>query len=87
MKFTVVWKPTAADKLADLWTVGPDRAAITQAANLIDRLLQNDPLRQGEERGDDTRILIEAPLAVYYSVSQADCLVTVHAAWRWSAAP
>jgi hypothetical protein len=84
MKYTVVWLPSALTRLADLWNDGPDRAAITQAANRIDRSLLFDPLHHGEARADNLRIMIEAPLAIYFTVSEPDCLVTVRAVWRWS---
>ncbi len=48
MKYTVVWLPSALTMLAELWNDGPDRAAITQAANRIDRNLLVDPLHYGE---------------------------------------
>jgi hypothetical protein len=86
MKYTVAWLPSALKKLAELWNEGPDRPAITQAANRIDRHLLFDPLHHGEARADNLRIMVETPLAVYFTVSEPDCLVTVHAVWRWSEA-
>jgi hypothetical protein len=59
MKYTVVWLPSALTMLAELWNDGPDRAAITQAANRIDRNLLVDPLHYGEARADNLRIIIE----------------------------
>ena len=84
MKYTVVWQPAALGKLAELWNAGPDRADITAAANAIDRLLGRDASTQGEAREGNTRILICAPLAVYFQVQEADRLVSVYAIWRWS---
>jgi hypothetical protein len=62
----------------------PDRAAIAAAANRIDRLLLQDASSQGEARAGDTRILICAPLAVYFRVQEGDCLVSVFDVWRWT---
>jgi hypothetical protein len=81
MKWTVTWLPTAIAALADLWTNAPDRAAIARAANRMDTTLKVAPLTAGEARADNSRILIEYPLAVKYDVSPADCLVTVWAVW------
>lgn len=83
MKWTVVWLPKALDDLAELWNGGPDRTAVRDAADRIDWLLRRDPLNQGEARDDGVRILIEAPLAVYFTVSVPDRLVSVFAVWRW----
>jgi hypothetical protein len=85
MKYTVVWEPAAERKLAELWNAGPDRADITMAADAIDRVLGRDASTQGEARDGNTRILIRSPLAVYFEVREADCLVSVYAVWRWSA--
>jgi hypothetical protein len=52
----------------------------------MDRLLHSDPFHQGEARDNDVRILIETPLAIYFTVSEQDCMVTVSAVWRWVAA-
>lgn len=84
MKFTVIWRPTALKRLAETWNSGPDRSAISAAANAIDSALKQDPLSQGESRFGNTRILIHDPLAVYFDVSVDDCLVTVWAVWRHS---
>ena len=38
MKYTVVWRPTALKRLAELWNAGPDRAEIAAASNAIDQI-------------------------------------------------
>jgi len=83
MKWTVVWQPDARDYLAELWNNGPDRTAIRNAADRIDWLLERAPLDQGEARDDNVRILIEAPLAIYFTVSEPDRMVSVFDVWRW----
>jgi hypothetical protein len=83
MRYTVVWRPDAEQRLADLWMAAPDRAVVTRAANRIDARLGNDPQLAGEAREGMTRILIEPPLAIYFDVSEPDRLVTVWAVWRF----
>jgi hypothetical protein len=83
----VTWRPSAEQRLAQLWTAGPDRAAITAAANTIDRELADDPDIKGEAREGQTRLLVEAPLAVYYDVKEPDRLVIVWDVWRWGPTP
>ncbi len=77
MTFTVLWKPNAASLLAEIWLDAPDKRAVTAAADTIDLLLKNNPLDQGESRGDNLRILIVEPLAVLYDVQEDDRTVTV----------
>jgi hypothetical protein len=44
MKFAVVWRPSAEQKLASIWTVADDHQAITDAADAIDALLRTGPI-------------------------------------------
>ena len=83
MKWTVV-ATRRGDYLAECWTQSPDRADVATASDRIDWQLQRDPLHTGEERDGGSRILIEPPLAVLFTVSEDDCLVSVYDAWRWT---
>ncbi|MEX2120853.1 MAG: hypothetical protein WD847_14775 [Pirellulales bacterium] len=87
MKYTVVWRPVAEAELAELWSTATARDAIAIAADDIDAMLARDPLSCGESRRASTRILVVAPLAALYSVSEDDQLVAVLAVWRWGRAP
>jgi hypothetical protein len=73
----------AEGRLADLWTAGPDRAAVTAAADTIDSMLARRPRDLGESRPGGTRILIEKPLAVLYEVVEDDRRVYVLDVWRF----
>ncbi len=64
MKYTVTWKPSAKQRLADIWMTAPDRRAVTEAANAIDKSLRVDPRDQGESRSGTVRILIVVPLVL-----------------------
>jgi len=77
MKFTVIWKPKSERGLASIWLTADDRAAVTAAANEIDRLLRSRPLAVGESRSGNIRVLVIPPLAVHYEVLEDDCLVNV----------
>jgi hypothetical protein len=87
MKWTVVWQSEALDALAELWNIGPDRSEVAEASDRIDLLLKREPHSQGEERDGDARILIEPPLAIYFTVSDEDMLVTIYDVWRWGGKP
>ena len=82
MNWTVIWRPSAEQQLAQLWVSAADRNAVTAAANQIDAELQHDPLSAGEARAGPTRILIVHPLAVYFDVDVAQHEVAVWAVWR-----
>jgi cell division protein ZapA (FtsZ GTPase activity inhibitor) len=82
MKFTVTWKPSALNDLAEVWLHAQDQQEVADASDEIDRRLKRQPLQEGESRTGTERILIIAPLVVTYDVSVDDCLVTVTAVWR-----
>ena len=82
MKFSSDWQAVEGD-LAAIWVAAADRQSITGAANLMERILRNDPLNAGEARESNTRILIVEPLAIYYGVIVDDCRVVVQL-WRWN---
>jgi hypothetical protein len=83
MKWTVTYRPSADDQLAELWLNATDRQAIASASNAIARQLASDPLMAGESREDSLRILIEPPIAVIYDVSEFDRLVSVWSVTEW----
>ncbi|HZT81883.1 MAG TPA: hypothetical protein VFA26_16780 [Gemmataceae bacterium] len=78
----MTWHPVAENRLADLWSAGPDRQAIADAADTIDMLLARDPLNQGESRTEKHRIMIVPPLAAHFEVSEDDRIVHVLEVWR-----
>jgi plasmid stabilization system protein ParE len=82
--YTVLWSPVAENRLADLWTSGPDRGPVAYAENYIDRLLRTDPNEQGESRSFGTRILFHPPLGVIYKVKEQDRTVTVLKVWKYA---
>ena len=82
MTYTVVWRPSAERKLAEIWTSADDRQTVTGAADAIDSLLRARPLEVGESRVLNIRILTVLPLSVYYDVHEDDRLVAVWAVWR-----
>jgi hypothetical protein len=47
MRYTVAWDPAAEPELMAIWLRAPDRQAVTDAANEIDRLLADDRYRRG----------------------------------------
>lgn len=82
MKWTVVYLNSADERLVNIWMNAPDQAEVTRAADLIDRRLRRDPYAFSESREANLRIMIEAPLAIGYDVSDDDRMVTVWSFWR-----
>ena len=83
MNFTVLWTPTAEQRLAALWLDPTHRAAVSRAANEIDQRLQRDAPHLGESRGGARRVFFEPPLGVTYEVDQARQIVFVLYVWRF----
>ena len=77
MKWTVIYRPDAADDLVDIWVDAPDRQAIADAANHIDTLLGIDPLSAGESREVNSRVVCDGPLTVFFDVNVDDRMVIV----------
>jgi hypothetical protein len=87
MTFTVIWVNRAEQELANVWLNASDPAAITAAADRIDRLLQRDPLGVGESRAGPNRILFEGPLGVLYQVIEPTRTVLVLSVGRAGRTP
>lgn len=77
MTFTVTWKPSAVDALANAWLRSSRRGKVSIAADEIDGLLRERPLQVGEPGPLNSRILVCLPLAVVYEVQADDRLVNV----------
>jgi len=76
-RFTVTWTREAQDQLALLWLNSLNRAAVTRAADEIDRTLAVDPLDKGYDVGEGLRGLVVPPLFVMFIVKEADRMVEV----------
>jgi len=81
MTFTVTYKPSAEQELANLWLTAPNRQVVADTANRIDDLLKSAPFDQGESRDGQSRILFERPLAVQFEIHEEDCIVEVLKVW------
>jgi hypothetical protein len=77
-----VYLDLAQNQLATIWMNAPDQADVTHAADLIERRLRRDPYSHSESRDDNSRIMMETPLAAAYDVSDDDRMVTAWAFWR-----
>lgn len=81
MRFTVTWRRSARDELAQIWLNAKDRRAVSEAANLIDLLLATDPGHLGEDFYGD-RLLIVPPLAVAFAIRLDDRIAEIQQVWH-----
>jgi len=72
MNFKVLWRPSALNALADIWTNASDKNAVTRASNTLDRRLATNPLDLGESRDGNERIGFEPPLQILFRVDVAE---------------
>lgn len=77
MRYTVVWKKSVQDELADLWLSAPNRNAVTVATNVIDERLKNDAAMEGIPVSEGLRAFIAPPLRILFAVSEPDRVVEV----------
>jgi len=76
--YTVRWHRRSLDMLASLWLdAQAERATITEATALIDRVLQENPQEQGESREGNERVLFASPLVVSFTVNEPRQMVRV----------
>jgi hypothetical protein len=83
--FQVRWRPSALKELADLWTNADSagRRAITEATQIIDRQLPNNPQNQGESRAGGRRIFFAPPLGILFRVEPQQRIARVLQVWLY----
>jgi hypothetical protein len=83
--FHVEWLPHAVDELAAVWiqTDSTGRRAITEATNIIDKTLRDDPFGSSESREDEDRVFFVFPLGVMFKVDLDTRIVRVEQVWQY----
>lgn len=81
MKYTVVWKPEAERRLAELWMEAKEPERFADAANLIERELSVSPANVGEQRIGSIRVVIVPPVGLFFRVNSEDRQVLVLTVW------
>ena len=82
--FTILWKPLAVDRLAEIWLRNPAlRDRLTELVEQIDSTLGRNPLEQGESRSGATRVLIVDFLVLFFDVIRADSRVEILTVAEW----
>ena len=75
--YTVEWNPVAERELAKIWNTAVDRAAVTRAQALADRLLAQNPHGNGWHVSEGLHQINCPPLAISFIIDEAQKLVTV----------
>ena len=82
MKYTVIWKPRALDRLTEIWLAADDRDGVSRAVRRIDQFL-GQASAAGESHLEGTRLIVAPPLVVVYEINHDDRRATVYrAAYR-----
>jgi hypothetical protein len=76
MRYTVIWRDTALQQLANIWMAATDRAAVNHAVDDVDAELSDDPDQKGEDYFGD-RYIINAVMWALYHVYPDDRTVHV----------
>ena len=82
MAFRVIWTPKAEEELTRLWLNARDRHRIREAADQVDRLLQQLADAIGESRDVNQRVLFLGPLGCLVEVDTLRKYVEVKSLWR-----
>jgi hypothetical protein len=81
MKYRIVWPVPMLDRLADEYRHAKAAglaSAFTAAVYRVEQSLAADPFACGESRGSTIRIVIDAPVAIWYEADQDLMAVTIH---------
>ena len=81
MRYTVIWKPEAERRLAELWMEADEPERLANASNLIERELATNPSAVGEQRIGSIRVVIVPPLGIYFKLNSEDRQVLVLTVW------
>jgi hypothetical protein len=84
--YTVVWSPSAANRLAELWLENPAiRGEIRSVVDAIEKDLTHEPLQLGEPQHTEppTRLIVRPPVSLVYAVAEDDRLVQVTRVKFW----
>jgi hypothetical protein len=82
MSYRVVWTADATSDILELWTSSSDKAAVSAAARLIDRVLEQQPLNEKHEVTGGFGTAVRVPVGVDFWVDNDNRVVFVLAAWQ-----
>jgi hypothetical protein len=81
MKYTVIWRQSALDDLAEMWLAAEDRESIRAASDKIDALLRFNPSTVGRPWIRGRRFLVVNKVGITFRISEMDRIVSVLTVW------
>jgi hypothetical protein len=81
MRYTVIWKPEAERRLAELGMEAEEPERLANASNLIERELAANPAAVGEQRIGSIRVVVVPSLGMYFRLNSEDRQVSVLTVW------
>jgi plasmid stabilization system protein ParE len=81
--YTVRWKQSALDRLAELWLDAADRDAVNAAVLEIDRSLASNPNEAGESRSENVRVIFCQPIGCFFFIDESRDVVEVLRVWTF----
>jgi hypothetical protein len=76
-RYTVVYLAEAEDNLIVIWADATDRDQVTKAADMADRLLAENPLRDSVHLSEQLRRRDFPPLRFFYEIREEDRVVAI----------
>ena len=76
MKYTVIWKPSALQKLAQIWLSARNRDDVSHAVSDIEQHLARNA-SAAETYLAGTRLIVRPPLVIVYEIDHGDCKSTI----------
>jgi len=76
MRYTVLWKPSALQRLTEIWLAASDRDEENRAVSDIEHHLAHQA-SAGDPCVVGTKIIVAPPLAVVYELDYGDCKSTI----------
>ncbi|HEX3601089.1 MAG TPA: hypothetical protein VHU84_13145 [Lacipirellulaceae bacterium] len=81
--YTVRWKQSALDRLAELWLEAVDRESINTAVREIDRVLASNPHGAGESRSEKVLVIFCQPIGCFFFIDETRDVVEVLRVWTF----
>jgi uncharacterized protein YndB with AHSA1/START domain len=76
-RFTIAWRRSALDELAEAWLRAGNRTELTVAVEAVELKLRERPTQCAERQVEGLYLLSEPPLRIAFTIDDASSLVTI----------
>lgn len=76
-RFTIAWRQTALDELAEAWMKADNRTELTTAVEAVELKLRERPMQCAERQVEDLYFLSEPPLRIGFTIDDGSQIVTI----------